>query len=319
MNSPIYIRYKGNEDNESIIPFEELGESLIGFNKSFKQLSRVIKLNGEIELKARSTTDGSLVIDAIVQFSENLGDLFPSLQEFLEFAKIVGEDYRNEAIDFFNSITNGVNTLNDYFMKRPLDLLLLSACLAKLWNIVGKIGKERKEKEIEKIIEEFKDEIPERIILELSLLIKRQNFKDAIKPVIEDVAKSIEIDTNRNFTNPARIDQNNFQDFLSEEDRVLPDYEDGYVYAFDGRITSIKSTRGESLTFHFEKEGKEYNLDLYPQEGYSTKAYLKYYKENVHILALVLRGSFYKKPRLKLQKIEFNQRQIEYNEEDQGS
>tara|TARA_B110001469_G_scaffold123583_1_gene135841 strand:+ start:721 stop:1566 length:846 start_codon:yes stop_codon:yes gene_type:complete len=272
----------------------------------------------DVELQAKGTSEGSLVVDALLQFAGDANDIFSNLDNYLEFAKLFGKEYWNEAVEHFNTFETTQDTLNDYFSKKPLDLAIASACLTKLFLILRKIGKDKKLKSDEEIISELSDDVPERIAQELLVLLKKKSIYKAIAPLVGDVAKSIEIDTSKEFKNPVvRIDQENFQDFLTDDDQILPDYENGMTYSFDGEITSIKSTRGDSMTFHTKIGEKTYNLDLNPSEGHTTKFYLEYYQENVHLHATIIRKSLYKKPKLRLHKIELNQAQLELKKDEQ--
>ncbi len=66
----------------------------------------------------------------------------------------------------------------------------------------------------------------------------------------------------------------------------------------------MKSTRGDSLPFHYQTEGKTYNLDLFPEDGTTTKAYTDFYKEHVVTKVRVIRDSMFKKPKLKIESID---------------
>jgi hypothetical protein len=156
------------------------------------------------------------------------------------------------------------------------------------------------------------EEIPQRVAYELNRLIqKKRGFKRALKPLIEDRASSIEISSDRKFNKTRTlINQNNFHEYLGEEEQILPHLENGETFSFVGEITSLKSTRGDSLTFKYIYKNKAFNLDLLPPDGTSTKAYTDYYKENVIVGAEVIRESMYKKPKLKLQSIYFHQKKL---------
>lgn len=319
MEQQLYVKYVGKEDDDSIIPFSDLGESLIGFDQSFRKLSKILRINCEVELRAQATTEGSYIVESLLQVAGNAADLFKDVQSFLEFAELCGKEFYQESVQYFNQIENIHKSLNDYFSERPFDLALIAGCITYLLNFLGKIGKERKSLTDEEVLAKFREEISERVTRELLNLLKQKTVARAIKPLIEETAKSIEIDTTRTFPNPLKFDESNYQDYLTEDDQILPQYENGQTYPFDGEITSIKSTRGDSMTFHTDIDGKLYNLELYPKDGMTTKAYLEYYQENAHILAMVLRDSLYKKPKLRIYHIEMNQKKLGFMHDDQES
>lgn len=312
----IYIRYVGVE-NESELPLNELGESLVGINQSFYNLAKVLRLNDEISLQATKTSEGSFVIDTFLQTAGQASELFPNFDAFLEFAKVYSSELHAQAVEFINSWGENKEALNEFFSKYPFDVFAIGVCLKVLWDRLGKVGKAQKENEIEVLIREMESELPRRVTRELIRLIRNKSFHRALKPLLEDKAKSIEFDTDPKFRNASKITQENFEDYLGEDDQILAHLEDGKTYAFDGEITSIKSTRGDSMTFHLMSEhpDDQYNLDLHPEDGSTTKSYLKFYQEKVHILATVYRKSLYKKPKLKLHKIEYEQIPLDINDE----
>jgi hypothetical protein len=91
---------------------------------------------------------------------------------------------------------------------------------------------------------------------------------------------------------------------LTVDNEILPDLVNGLEVVLDGEITSLKSTRGDSLTFQWIDSGTVYNLELFPSSGKNTKNYVKFYKEKVRVTAVVERVSMYKKPKLHLLEIE---------------
>ena len=134
-----------------------------------------------------------------------------------------------------------------------------------------------------------------------------------INPVVNETAKSIEVSSDNNFVkNTAKIDDSNFEDYLGKDTEILPELLDGYECELRGEITSLKSTRGDSLTFQYIKKGKSYNLDLLPPSGKTTKAYTQYYKETVDLSATVERHSLFKKPKLHLLDISLTQYSLDF-------
>ena len=150
-------------------------------------------------------------------------------------------------------------------------------------------------------------DLPKHIAEELHKLIKQHGFKKALKPIVEDKAQSIEVSTNRTFSSSATIDQNNFQDYFAEDEQILPHLENGKNHTLVGKVTSLKGTRGDSLNFQMLYSGDTFNLDTLPAEGETSKTYRQFYKETVQIEATVVRDSFYKKPKLRLHKIDLAQ------------
>jgi len=155
-------------------------------------------------------------------------------------------------------------------------------------------------------------ELPKRIAQELHKLIKRRGFKKALKPIVEDKVESIEVSTERSFNDSAKIDQENFQDYLAVDEQILPDLENGVTHTLKGNVTSLKGTRGDSLTFQIQHGKETFNLDALPAEGATSKAYREYYQESVEIVGSIIRDSLYKKPKIRIQQIALNQSELKF-------
>ena len=261
MRTSLHFRYVGADpDRESEVPLVDLGRSLLGFDRVIKDLTRIIRLNGEIDVRAVATSEGSLIIDALLELNLELGQLpFERIDDLLAFLQMVSEHAWKNAIQFFNEIQYGLNELNDYFAKRPFNLAMFALLIPVLIRWI------RKSKDRIPIEDE---ELAARIAKELQAIVKKGVFGDALSPIIEDSASAIEISADRKFgPAAARIDSANLGDYLSPESQILPDLHNGEEYTFQGKITSLKATRGESLTFHYLDAGKCTIWTLSPSAG----------------------------------------------------
>jgi hypothetical protein len=277
-------------DRESEIPLEDLGRSFLGFHQAIHDFTRIIGLNGEIRITAVTSSEGSQIIDAILEL--NL-----VLQMTSEYAW-------KEAIQFFNEIQNGLNQLNDYFAKRPFDLSLLALLISQLIQWV------RSRKNHIPINDEH---LAARIAKESEAIVKKRIFLEALRPIIEDSASVIEVSADRKFgPSAAKIDSASLADYLTPDLQILPDLHNGLEYKLQGMITSLKATRGESLTFQYWDGSKIYNLDAIPESGKSTKDYVLFYKESVQIKAEIERSSYFKKPKLHIHDISLVQPGLAY-------
>lgn len=179
---------------------------------------------------------------------------------------------------------------------------LYSAALVELINLAkrlklkpiraGEIASERVEKELNKLIN------------------KKKSFRIVLKPLVDDKVSTIEIINGSEFHKQALINDNNLGDYLRKDDQILPRLENGDEYSLAGRITSLKSTRGDSLTFKYYHKKKVYSLDLFPKPGETSKKYINYYLEDVNLKAGVIRTSLYKNPKLRLINISLRQLSI---------
>ena len=80
---------------------------------------------------------------------------------------------------------------------------------------------------------------------------------------------------------------------------------------FLGSITSLKGTRGESLTFKYDDEDGTINLDVKLRDGDYLINYRHFLMESILLNGEVFRDSFYKKPRLLLNSMELKQNKLD--------
>ena len=304
INSSIHLRYKGVDNNDdSCLDLTDLGKSLVGFDKLLRELVKITKVNGEVSIKATAFRDGSVIVDLLIRLQEFADQIpFDRVNDLLDYLKLANDIAWEEAVHFFQEISSKSKSLYDYFSKHPVELAGLSIVLVQLIEL-AKNNKNQPCLDCEKI--------PKRIAFELFKLIqKKRGFKTALKPLIEDKASSIEVSSDRKFKRRVSINQSNFHEYLGEEEKILPQLENGNIYPLLGEIRSLKSTRGDSFTFKYVYKNKTYNLDLFPPDGVSTKKYTDYYKEKVFVEAEVVRTSLYKRPKLKLHSIDFQQQKL---------
>lgn len=305
MNSNIFIRYSfGVPKSVDEFDLSDLGKSLIGFEKLCKQLEIITKINGNVSIQAQGLREGSLIIDVLIKL-EDVDHLAPfdQFEYLLEFLQLASSQYYQVALNYFQQISSKNKSVEDFLREHPLGTIglagLYSAALVELINLAkmlksrplkaGEITSERVENELNKLINNNK------------------SFRLTLQPLIDDKVSSIEVINGSEFYKQALIDDNNLGAYLRKEDQILPALEDGEQYRLVGRITSLKSTRGDSLTFRYHDKKKIYSLDLFPKHGETTKQYINYYLEDVNIKAEVIRTSLYKKPKLRLINISLRQ------------
>ena len=310
MSPNLFIRFKGiDRDNDSAVDLAELGESLTGFDSLFKSFGEILRISDTLEIKATATEEGSIIVDLLVSLQSQANGVIPfdSIDDFLNFLKLTGSPAWHHAVEFFNSIEGAHKTLNEYAEKYPADFWATTLLIVKAFKML--LAKARKNKGKPDYTDK---ELPKRIAEELHKLIKHHGFKKALKPIVEDKAQSIELSTDRSFKESAKVDQDNFQDLLAEDEQVLPDLENGTTHKIKGDVTSLKGTRGDSLTFHIRHGKETVNLDVLPPEGATCKAYRQFYQESVEIVGTIIRDSLYKKPKIRIQQITLNQGELTF-------
>ena len=306
MKAEFFIKYDGiSEYNDSSVALRDFGESLVAFDVLVKDFGQIFRIQAEIEIYATSHRKGSYIVELIFKIHESLNSLpIESFEHLLEFLKITGDQLFENALQFFNDLKDFHKTVNDFGSKHPVDIALFALIIPWLFKIARKQRKNEMPAD---------PKLSERIAKELYRIIRKNRFGTFINPVVNETAKSIEVSPDRYFKrNTAKIDDSNFEDYLGTDTEILPELIDGNDYELRGKITSLKSTRGDSLTFQYLHKNKSYNLDLLPPPGKTTKAYTQYYKELVDISASVERHSLFKKPKLHLFDISITQYSLNF-------
>ena len=297
----LFLRYVGeDETDDSNISLAELGMSLAGFDVVFKEFARILRIDIEPEVQATANREGSFIVD-IAAWWRGAGDTLPfhSVEDFLTFLRIAGDPMLKDAEAFFNDVLKEKKTLNDWVAANPLDTAVYTWLFAKASKVLMKQAGNCKNR-----IQAGARELPKRVQLALQKLIKKKGFKKALLPMTENKATSIELSDDPGFKDAARIDQTNLSDYLADDDMILPHLIDGHSYDLSGTVTSLKATRGDRLTLQIQYEGEDHNLDALPARGLTSKNYIEYYQEDVRVHAEVMRTSLYKKPKLRIQRIE---------------
>ena len=305
MDVELHLRYVGTDGDDSTIALSELGESLVGFDYVFRELTRILRIEGGVEVSATESREGSVVIDILLQLSNAADTLFDSVQAFLTALELAKDPLLHAARDYFHELEVAHRTLNDWVAAHPVDAAAITAILAKAYKTL--IRRARQHKRAPDLSDR---EVPRPIAEELHKLVRKGAFKKALTPITDNAAKKIEVSDDRSFRDPAAIDDSNLEEYLADEQQILPHLKDGAFEHLTGKVTSLRGTRGDALTFHLEHEGRTYNLDAYPPIGTTSKAFKDFYQEDVVIGAWVVRDSLYKKPRLKIDRIELLQPEL---------
>jgi len=309
-SNKLYVRLIGtDQENDSVIPLADLAKSLNGLEQVIEDFIRICRFNGELVLTAKPPEEGSFVIGICVDLKLSYGQLpFDHIKHLLDFLRLSSDTAWKEAHNFFKELNNLRGGLNLYFEKHPFDLWLLAYIVPKLIILSKKMKKSPLPPD---------DKTPKRVAKELHNMIKRNGFKNLLWPIINDSVESIEVSQDRSFTNnTSHIGNDDLDQLLCKDNEILPELVNGEIYKLTGVISSLKSTRGDSLTFHYITKEGCYNLDLLPPTGLDSKNYISFYKENVVINAKVDRISIYKKPKLKLVDIELTQPDLLYITQD---
>lgn len=315
MDPNLFIRFKGTEEeSDSQVSLSELGESLTGFHSVLTELNSVMGISIEPEVQATALRDGSVIVDLVLFFRDASDALpFDSVTDFVEFLKLAEEPKAEEVEGFFQSVEGAHRSINDWAAQKPVDFEVFKAALNVFW--VSVVLKLIKKAGFFKKGEDPRDKTLSRKKQRgLHKMVKKRSFKKALAPLREDKAKSIEVSNDRKFKHAVTIDQHNMENYLADDDTILPHLKDGVTYELHGTITSLKATRGDRMTLQIGHEGELYNLDALPAPGLTSKNYKDFYTESVNVRAEVHRASLYKKPKLRLHGIELCQTQLELDD-----
>ena len=302
MKPNFFIKYSGvNNQDTSDIDLVTLGESIIGFDYAIKEIFEISKIEGEIKVRISGTREGSIIVDAINIVSQ-LKDLpFEKTEHLLSFLQVADTNLYLEAKSFFNQSVNVISishkTINEYFAKNPFDQQVLTFLFSNF--VMYMLGKAQGQKKYAN-----PQELPKEYANALHKMIKDGKFKKIVKPLVEEKVKSIDISFDKNFKQKTSITSTNFEEYLSEEEKILPQYLDGMTYTFTGKIVQMQCSVGDSFKIRIHGfKISERDLIAYPPEGKTTKELENFYEEDVRIIAVVKRDSFYQKPKLFIQEI----------------
>ena len=272
-----------------------LGESLIGFEEVIEGIFAISKIKGDIGIRATKESEGSLVIEICIQLITHTP--FEKIPDLLDFLKVADISVYQVALDYFS---NTHRTLNDYVASNPVDAALVTYFTSKM------IAWARRQKRLTQIAE-----LPSPYAKQLHKLIKRKKFKKALKPFIEDEVSGIDVSPQRSFEQATTINTQNFEDYLSENEKILPELQNGSHHTFTGKIVGLQTARGESMKFEVDGlKRSERLLVAFPPDGRTTADYTHFYDKVVQIDAEIVRRSLYQKPQLIIHTIDYAQTSI---------
>lgn len=292
MEPNLFIKYRGVKiENDSDIDLALLGESIIGFNKAIKEIIKISKINGEVNINVVSVRSGSVIFG--LDINSIIGPVaFDNHKEYLDFLMIVG----HEIYDKINSMHRSIN---DYVAKNPVDFIVESWMLSEFF--IKMMNWAKKQKKTVVVEDEKRNILPREYAIKLYKLTRKKTYKKAISPFINNAVNEIVLSSDVNFEKSLKINNDNFENYLSEDEQVLPQMENGQIYHLTGKIVSLQSSNGEYMKFKAENIDKRYQLlILYPLDNKRTDDYIQFYKKSVKIDAEVVRHSYYQKPKLKL-------------------
>ncbi|MDP3953817.1 MAG: hypothetical protein Q8Q06_00165 [bacterium] len=296
----LYIKYGWDKSERDGVDLDVLAESINGFNSVIQEFAKIGKFKGGISIKAKRADGGSIILETFITAASSLP--FESITDYNNFLTTIGEQVVTTGLDIFNEAHRDIN---DFFGKNPLDLALLG------WFVVRMIKWAKLQKKSPVTQNEEGMFLPKNFAIQLHRMINRKIYKKALRPFTEDQVNKINIYPKDKEDDAATIDTGNFENYLSEDEQILPEYENGRIYRFVGRVVGLESSRGEYMKFKAAEVKREYSLLVaYPEINKTTEHYVDYYKKPVIISAEVIRGSLYQKPKLAIKDIKLMQESL---------
>ncbi|MGE4169855.1 MAG: hypothetical protein AB7F28_03960 [Candidatus Margulisiibacteriota bacterium] len=289
----LFIKY--TPQPQSDIDLQLLGTSLIGFEKVIKECFKISKIDGNLEVKAKNLAPGSIVVEIALKISTELP--FVSIQDMLVFYKVANPDIYAQIINGFSDFKSIHETVNDLVAKYPLDCALIG------WFVSKIIEYAKRQKKSIQISDDKGEDLPEKTYAKAlyRMINKDKVFKKALKPFVEDELRSIQISPERNFDHFSEITSQNFENYLPEDARILPQYQNGQTVDLTGKLVGLQKSKGDSLSIRVHGIEKEYSLLVgYPDDDHASDDYLRFYGKDIVFKAEILRKSLYQKPKLKI-------------------
>ncbi|HUD19240.1 MAG TPA: hypothetical protein VMR81_02285 [Patescibacteria group bacterium] len=304
MKSNIFIKYQTKDSGG--FDLTTIGESFIGMDSNLKDFFELSGIDGELLVKTEKISEGSVLTHQVIHLATSMP--FHDIRELLDFLYVVGAAEYKIGSDFFQAFGSGYKTVNDFFKENPLILasieLFLGYYFTKLMDAASSQKNGPKS-------DNSNRNIPMRYANGLHRMILEGKFRRTLKPIVEGSASEIIIGNNLELKDSSQINSANFENYLPEEEKILPELGNGTTHTFLGELLAIQSTKGEVLKFRIHNIDERFNLfTAYPADGMNTENYIQYYKKAVNITAQVIRDSLYKKPELQILSIELTQRDM---------
>ncbi|MBI5414548.1 hypothetical protein HZA38_03450 [Candidatus Peregrinibacteria bacterium] len=306
MEANFFLKYRGlNEKNDSEVDLAVLGESIVGFDIVIKEIFKISKINGNIIVKASNTREGSLIVNIIIILLDLAEKIpFEKVVDLINFLRVVDTQLWEKANDFFGAINQAHKSVNDFAKELPADFTAIFSLVAYFVGTL--IGKAKNQKKLLDL-----NDLPESYAKSLHRMITQGKFKKALKPFVENEVSSIEISHRKDFLQSSIMDKNNFENYLSEDEKILPDYENGKLYRFTVKIVGMQCSKGDSMKVRVYTFPKKYrDLVAYPPEGKTTKDFDQFYGQNVVVKAIIKRDSLYQKPSLLVEDMHLQQKSL---------
>ncbi len=305
METKIYIKFTGVEEKENAteIDLNLLGESLVGFDKIIKDFFQISGINCDVEVKATKVEKGSIIFHILLDlWAHNYSaTLFTDPQVYTDFLRFIGV-YQEEVRGTIKSLGELHTDLNGLFAKYPFDAMWIGIFITMMFDRFPKIKKNK--------FFNLKD-TPSRYVEKIQKIKNKKTYKRALKPFIEDAVSKIEVDNDHEFKTSAEITRDNFSDFLTEDERILPDLVNGQKINVRGKVVGLIADHGDYVKLKIYDFEKKYSgVIALPGDDTRTDDFIPFYNKDVTLKLEVIRFSLYQKPKFIIHGIELTQQYL---------
>jgi hypothetical protein len=302
------VKYANSNDQDGF-DLGLLGESFSGLNVVLKDFGELMAIDGDVEVRTTKIEHGSIEIfnNLYITFT---GLPFNSPQDLLDFLQVASPEMHKEAKEFLSGTLGMRNTLNDYFQNHAFDAILLAELgkvfMIKTWKWAGKQKTNLTTRDAEL------GEISNRKATRLKGMVGSGKFRKVLTPIAQGSVKSITLSSaTENGDIKATINEKAIENYLPEEDQVLPHFTNGSEHVMNGVVKNLQSARGEIIKIKVDGLDKRYNLiTAKPSDGKATDDYLNFYHQRVTFSAEVVRASMYKRPDFVIKSMEIAQQEL---------
>lgn len=299
MSSTFKLTYRGPATEDGF-DMSVIGESMIGFNNLLKDFHKASGIDGELQVKTTSVHQGCVIVEGLL-VAELTTRLIENPQLFLEALNYVNNELWQELNAFLSAIANADKTINDFFKDRPVDLAVLGTIAGFL---LERYLKRKKNQKVDVRISKLEQK--------LESLQQQRRFNKALRPLQENGYDSITYATQT--TSKKReviINDSDLESILPEEEKILPELENGARFSEICEIKSLSAARGERVGVSFHNlKFRNRTYTALPDDNHTSASYRNLYGETASGEFEVIRKSMYKVPEFKIVSLEKQQTEM---------
>ena len=288
----LLIKYEGDGFDLGV-----LGESFSGFSSILKDLGELSGIQGEIQIQTTRIEHGSVNVYNVINFIIS-SNPFTSPQDLYEFLKIASPELLHHVQSYFSEIGGVHRDINTYFKEHPFEAGVLGNLFTQF--LIGSFRWAGKLKKNPINFDNDLGEISQRQAQKLRQMIMSGKYKRALKPITEGNFRKISVDSiTPGKSDHVTISEENVGEYLPDDERILPELENGSIHNMTGNLVALQSTKGEVLTIRVNDINQSFSLlRAHPSDEKSTEDYKDFYKKDITFKAEIVRATMFKKPEL---------------------